>query len=95
MKPRNYRFIVLSLLSALILLLNPLLCRASSGSAKPFDFSTTPIPPDYSNMSSWAADTTGITLLKRTRNIRYSEKVFYRQLFDLMAHSLITAEVIA
>ena len=54
MKPRKYRFVVLSLLSALILFLNPLLCRASSGPAKPFDFSTVPVSPDYSNMSSWA-----------------------------------------
>lgn len=55
LKTRNYRFILLSLLSAFILLLNPILCRASSGPSKPFDFSSVPVPPDYSNMSSWAA----------------------------------------
>ncbi|NLV81783.1 MAG: hypothetical protein GXZ18_02080 [Synergistaceae bacterium] len=54
MKNRNSRFIRLFLLSALILLLNPLLCRALSGPTKPFDFSSVPVSPNYSNMSSLA-----------------------------------------
>lgn len=54
MKLRNYRFIIFSLLSVCILLLNPPESNASSGPINPFDLSSAPDSPDYSNVSSWA-----------------------------------------